>query len=200
MRKAPTAVRSLAQLPAEPWQRFGSLARLGEYLQSQHLPELRVTGVPHGGIGPDVALAQALAQAGDRVRVSELRAGVSAPDAVLPHQCQLLGQQLGYATAVTWSPTAGLVDLIYTHVTEPLTDLYLPATQVGSLAGYVNDPSAIERVAELRRFVAVRLPEYMVPAAIMVLECAAADGQRQTRSAGVAGPGVRQCGGVSGAA
>ena len=154
LRKAPVPARSVAHLPCQPWQRFGSLARLGEYLRSRQLPELRVTGVPHGGIWPDVAMARALAEAGDRVAVSELRAGLSAPDAVLPHQCHLLGQQLGYATAVTWSSTAGLVDLIYTHVTEPpddyplpaLSDLYLPSTRVGSLAGYVNDPSAIERV------------------------------------------------------
>ena len=51
-----------------------------------------------------------------------------------------------------------------------LSDLYLPTTGVGSLAGSVNDPSAIERVAELRSFVAGRLPEFMVPAAIMVME------------------------------
>ena len=178
LHKAPVPVRSVAQLPSEPWQRFGSLAGLGEYLQSQRLPELRVTGVPHAGISPDVALARALARAGDRVPVSELRAGLSAPDAVLPHQCHLLGQQLGYVTAVTWSPTAGLVDLVYTHATEPaddyplpaLTDLYLPTTRVGSLAGSVNDPSAIERVTELRGFVAGRLPEFMVPAAVMVME------------------------------
>jgi non-ribosomal peptide synthetase component F/thioesterase domain-containing protein len=178
LRKAPVPVRSLTHLPSEPWHRFENLARLGEYLQSQHLPELRVTGVPHAGIWPDVAMARALAQAGDRVPVSELRTGISAPDAVLPHQCHLLGQELRYATAVTWSPTAGLVDLICTHATEPpndhplpaLSDLYLPTTRVDSLAGYVNDPSAIERVAELRGFVAGRLPEFMVPATIMVVE------------------------------
>ena len=178
LRKAPVAVRSLAQLAVQPWQRFGSLAGLGDYLQSQQLPELRITGVPQGGVWGDVAMAHALAQAGDRVPVSELRAGISAPDAVSVHQCHLLGQELGYATAVTWSSTAGLVDLIYTHPTEPLpggplpvlSDLYLPAAQVGSLAGYVNDPSANERAAQLRGFVADRLPEFMVPAAVVVLE------------------------------
>ena len=72
-------VRSVAHLPSQPWQRFGSLAGLGEYLRSQQLPELRVTGVPHAGIWPDVALAQALAQAGDREPVSELRAGIAHP-------------------------------------------------------------------------------------------------------------------------
>lgn len=107
LHKAPVAVRSLAELPSQPWQRFASLAALAEYLRSQDLPELRVTGVPHAGIWPDVALARALADAGDRVSVGELRAGISASDAVLPHQCQLLGLELGYATAVTWSPTAG---------------------------------------------------------------------------------------------
>ena len=58
-------------------------------------------------------------------------------------------------------------------MTDPLpalSDLYLPTTGVGSLAGYVNDPAAIERAAELRGFVGGRLPEFMVPAAIMVLE------------------------------
>ena len=60
LRKAPVSVRSLAHVSSEPWGRFGSLAGLGEYLQSQQLPELRVTGVPHAGIGPDVALADAL--------------------------------------------------------------------------------------------------------------------------------------------
>ncbi|OBI47223.1 hypothetical protein A5707_20330 [Mycobacterium kyorinense] len=178
LRKAPVPVRPLRDLPSQPWQQFGTLAGLADYLQSQRLPELRVTGVPHSGIWSEVALARALAQSSGRVPISELRAGLSAPDGVLPHQCHALGQELGYATGVTWSPTTGLVDLIFTHPAAPangsgpaaLSDLYLPAAPVNSLAGYVNDPAAIERVTELRRFVAERLPDFMVPAAVMVVE------------------------------
>ena len=177
LRKAPVPVRSLAELPAQPWQRFGSLAALGDYLQSQHPAELRVTGVPHRGLWLDMAMARGLAQAGDRVPVGELRVDAP-PDAVLPDEYHRLGQQAGYAVAVTYSPTAGLIDLIYTRTAdlandEPLqalSGLYLPTTEVGCLAGYVNDPSAIDRAAEVRRYAGARLPEYMVPAVVMVVE------------------------------
>ena len=103
---------------------------------------------------------------------------LSAPDAVLPHQCHLLGQELGYATAVTWSPTAGLVDLIYTHATEPADGSRCRRCRICTCPppGSVPwpGPSTTRRrsneSAELRGFVAGRLPEFMVPAAIMVME------------------------------
>ncbi|SLE02831.1 non-ribosomal peptide synthetase [Mycobacteroides abscessus subsp. bolletii] len=174
LRKEPTHVRSLAHLPSAPWHQFGSLAVLGEYLQSQDPAELRITGVPHAGVWPDVAMAQDLNQAADRALVSELQARTSIPDAVLPHQCHQIGQETGYTTAVTWSPTAGLMDLIYIRATDQpapaLSDLYVPTAPVGSLTNYVNDPSAIDRAAEVRRYASARLPEFMVPAAIVVLD------------------------------
>ena len=200
LRKAPAPVRSLARLPSRAVAAVRKPRRAGRISAVAAAAGVRVTGVPHGGIWPDVALARALTQPATGSWSAELRAGISAPDAVLPHQCHLLGQELGYATAVTWSPTAGLVDLIYTHATElpiddplpALSDLYLPTTRVGSLAGYVNDPSGIERVAELRGFVAGRLPEYMVPAADNGVGGAAVDGQRQARHPGPAGTGVHR--------
>ncbi|KAA1251173.1 amino acid adenylation domain-containing protein [Mycobacterium simiae] len=179
LRKTPVVVRSLADLPAQPWERFASLTALGEYLQSQQPPGgLRVTGVPHSGIGPDVAMAQALAAASERVRAAQRCVATPTSDAVLPHQCVLLGKKLGYAVAVTLSPVAGLIDLIFTRVgdspsNEPsaaLSDLYLPATAPRHLGDYVNDPSSLDRAAELRRYTATQLPGYMVPAAIMIVE------------------------------
>ncbi|OBB38522.1 hypothetical protein A5752_12290 [Mycobacterium sp. 852002-51961_SCH5331710] len=174
LHKAPGYARSAAEIPTEPWQRWGSLTALGDFLSTQQPTQLRVTAVPHGGIWLEVALAEALASAGDRVAVSEVRSGLEVPeDAVLPRQCHLLGDQLGYATAVTWSPIAGRMDVIFSRSDDPqqvVTDLYRPATSVDSLAGHVNDPAAVERVAELRSFAGERLPGFMVPAAIMMLD------------------------------
>ncbi|OMC30954.1 hypothetical protein A5740_15865 [Mycobacterium sp. GA-1841] len=176
LRKTPARVYSVAHLPSQPWQRFGSLGELERYLRDQQLPELRVTGVPYAGIWSDVAMAQALSETGERLTIGELRSGTqSCDDAVLPHECHRLGRELGYRTAVTWSPTDGLVDIVLTRavagVDAPtLADVYRPQSAVGSLAGYVNDPAAIERVTELRSFASGRLPDYMVPAAIMVLD------------------------------
>ena len=52
LRKGPASVRSVAALPSQPWQRFGDLAELSEYLRSHQPTGLRVTGVPHAGIWP----------------------------------------------------------------------------------------------------------------------------------------------------
>ena len=58
------------------------------------------------------------------------------------------------------------------------------------LVGYVTgtaDP------AEMRAALAERLPAYMVPAAVVVVDGAAADGQRQTRHPRPAGTGIPGC-------
>ncbi|WP_191495745.1 non-ribosomal peptide synthetase, partial [Mycobacterium simulans] len=171
LRKTPTAVVSCAQLPSVSWDRWGSLAALRGYLEGQRPSGVRVIGVPHRGAWADVALSQALPGAGDRVTLNEL-AVESTADAVLPDQCHQLGQQVGYRVAVTWSPTPGLMDVIFVPADADavLSEVYVPSTSVAGMAGYVNDPAAIERGAEVRRWLGDRLPEFMVPATVMVLD------------------------------
>ncbi|WP_186246091.1 phosphopantetheine-binding protein, partial [Mycobacterium simulans] len=158
-------------LPTHPWHQWQSLAALGQHLQSQQPTALRITGIPHAGIWTEVATAHTLQHADGHMPLSQLRAGLSAPDAVLPHQCHHLGQQLGYTTTITYSPTPGLIDLIYTRNTPAaLTDVYLPADTVGPIADYVNDLTSTQLNTQLRQFAATRLPQYMVPAVIMILD------------------------------
>ncbi|WP_275581179.1 non-ribosomal peptide synthetase [Mycobacterium riyadhense] len=170
LRKAPTTAQSLAQLPTHPWQRWHDLTALGQHLQSHQPNALRITGIPHAGIWTDVTTAHALHHAADHTPLHQL-ATPPPPDAVLPHQCRQLGQQLGYTTTITYSPTPGLIDLIYTRTTTTaLTDVYLPAHPVGPITDYVNDPATAQLSTQLRQFAATQLPPYMVPATIMVLD------------------------------
>ncbi|KAA1244957.1 amino acid adenylation domain-containing protein, partial [Mycobacterium simiae] len=170
LRKQPVAVVSCAQLPAEPWQRWRNLDALEWYLDGQRPTGLRVRGVPHRAVRADVQLATALSRAEGRVPVQQLTVNVPPRGAVLPDECRRLAERVGYAVAVTWSPTPGLLDLVFTAADVNLSDVYQPATAVRGMAGYVNDPASIQRGGEVRRLVAERLPEFMVPATVMVLD------------------------------
>ncbi|WP_139836915.1 non-ribosomal peptide synthetase, partial [Mycobacterium szulgai] len=167
----PTTVHSLAALPTQPWQRWRNLTALAHYLKDQQPHSIRVTAVPHGGIAPDMALAHALAQAEDSTPLTALRPTTSAPEAVLPHQCHLLAEQLGYTAALTWSATPGLMDLILMPADHDaaLSDVYLPTPTPGD-AEHASDPTANQCAGEIRRWVADRLPEFMVPSVVMVLD------------------------------
>jgi len=170
LRKAPASARSLAQAPSRPWQQWGNLDTLRDYLHSQRPAELRITAIPHAGIGTELATAHALGHAPDHTPLSRLSPQPS-PDAASPHRCHQLGRQLGYATVVTYSPIPGLIDVIYTRDGAPaLTDVYLSGHPAGPLTDYVNDPTMTDLTTQLRQHSAARLPDYMVPATIMLID------------------------------
>ncbi|WP_160118502.1 non-ribosomal peptide synthetase, partial [Rhodococcus wratislaviensis] len=180
LRKSPLATRSLADVPSTSWQRFGDPTALRKYLTGRRPDCVRVTGVPHAGLAPDIDAARALDDAADRDHVPTRRDADSRTDAMLPQDCHDIGEDLGFAVSVTWSPTPGVMDVIFTDITTrvhrnaqasvAVSDVFLPDGPLGDITAYVNDPGASRLSSEVRHFVAGRLPEFMVPAAVVVLD------------------------------
>ncbi|MGV0641038.1 amino acid adenylation domain-containing protein, partial [Mycobacterium kansasii] len=173
LRKAPTPIHCLAELPTQPWQHYQSLDKLAHYLHTQQPDQLRITGIPHGGIWPDITMAHTLTHTHDPTALHQRRPTIPTTT-VLPHQCHQLAQHLGYTTTLTYSPTPGLIDLIYTRTPHPthtaLTNVYLPTHPLHDITNYANNPSAIELITQIRRHAATQLPPHMIPAAIMTID------------------------------
>ncbi|MEV0759109.1 amino acid adenylation domain-containing protein [Nocardia sp. NPDC050435] len=158
-RPAPTSV---AQVPKAAFCDHDSLRAL---LRDGHRDGLRVTGIPHAGLSGSAAadFEGVLADVADR------------PDGgLLPEDLHALGRDLGYTTAVTWSAEAGRMDAVFLRSgdgpREALTDVYLPAVAVGDPAAYANNPQDTLLPTEVRGFAADRLPDFMVPTVVMVID------------------------------
>ena len=54
--------------------------------------------------------------------------------------------------------------------TPPLTDLYLPPTGAHQRSTHANDPHTNTKISAVRQRLSARLPDYMVPAQIVVLD------------------------------
>ncbi|CAJ1495600.1 non-ribosomal peptide synthetase [[Mycobacterium] burgundiense] len=175
--KAPAAVRSLAAAPAWAWSDCASLSGLHCELTEQHPNVVRITGIPRTGVIADVYLEQALSDGRPLAEVLA-NAGATATgapeDTATPEQLYRLGESAGYRVAVTWGARPGTLDAVFIspdvgHVSA-LTDLYLAPTEGRQRHSYANDPDANAKVSAIRQQISARLPEYMVPTQIMVLD------------------------------
>ncbi|MBF6170403.1 non-ribosomal peptide synthase/polyketide synthase [Nocardia blacklockiae] len=160
LRKPGSARISVAELPAiefrdHPWLRT--------LLETPRPEGVRVTGIPHLGSIP-VDFEGLLGPLDERPE-----------QALLPEDLHALGQRFGYRTAVTWSADSDRMDAVFLDAAatagQPLTDIYLPPHAVGAdVAAYATNPRAGLLAADVRGWVAERLPEFMVPAVVMVLD------------------------------
>lgn len=161
--KTPTPVRSLAGTPTWSWS---DMAALQARLMSDHPAAVRVTGIPRAGLINDVETERALA------------AGLPLPDAlttssgesIVPEQLHRLGETAGYRVAVTWGAQPGTVDAVFLTGRSPLTDVYRPGGQIHRRTTYANEPHTISTISAVRQQLSARLPAYMVPAHIVVLD------------------------------
>ncbi|WP_019925198.1 non-ribosomal peptide synthase/polyketide synthase [Nocardia sp. BMG111209] len=166
LRKTPPNPISAATVPRNTFRDRDSLRA---QLEAEHPNGFRVTGIPHAGLTGQVEATRRI-RAGQPVTTVTERTST----ALLPEDLHRLGQQSGYITAVTWSSEPGHMDAIFVDAAttdgRPLTDVYLPETLVGEPRSHANDPQAGLLAAEIRRWVGRRLPDYMVPAVVMVID------------------------------
>ena len=142
---------------------------------SQRPAVVRITEIPRAGLVTDVHIEDALATG---LPVADALAQASAtatPDSATPEQLHRLGETTGYHVAVTWGAQPGTLDAVFITPTDPghtapLTDLYLPPTGARQRTTYANDPHTNTKISAVRQRLSARLPDYMVPAQIMVLE------------------------------
>ncbi|UFS99920.1 non-ribosomal peptide synthetase [Nocardia huaxiensis] len=168
LRKGPVAVRSLAGVERIDYSGHTAMER---HLTEVRPETVRFAAVPHAGLAPDVAAARALDTAADLAEIRSA-AAASTPDALTPEELHALAARCGYTALVTWSTVPGAMDVVFTGPdadTVCLGDLFA-GTADRSPGAYASDPGAVERLAQVRRFVAERLPEFMVPAAIVVVD------------------------------
>ena len=161
----PTPVRSLGSAPSWGWTECAGLGGLRDRLVSERPPAVRITGIPRAGLITDVQAENAIAAG-----ISLDDAHTKDPAAARPEQLHRLGEAAGYHVAVTWGAEAGSLDAVFTTVGGPLTDVYLPAAGARQRTIHANDPHTNTRISALRERMSARLPDYMVPAQIVVLD------------------------------
>ncbi len=165
IRKTPAAVRSLADAPGWTWTQCAGLSGLPARLAAEHPAVVRVTGIPRTGLIDDVLAEQNLAT--DDVVVE------TAETPVTPEELHRVGAATGYDVAVTWGAQPGTLDAVFmtpTGESVALADLYLPVAGDRQRTTYANDPHTNTKISAVRQQLSARLPDYMIPAHIMVLD------------------------------
>ena len=173
--KTPTPVRSLASAPTWAWTHCAGLGGLHTRLISQRPAAVRVTEIPRAGLIIDVGIEHGLA-AGLPLADALAHASATA-EAVTPEQLHRLGQTTGYHVAITWGAQPGTLDAVFLTPTDPgaqhtppLTDLYLPPAGAHHRSTHANDPHTNTKISAVRQRLSARLPDYLVPAQIVVLD------------------------------
>nr|WP_208622330.1 non-ribosomal peptide synthetase [Mycobacterium gastri] len=164
--KTPTPVRSVAAAPTWEWAACAGLSGLHTRLTSLRPAAVRVTHIPRAGLITDVQLGHAVA---DGLSLTDALAQATG-DTAIPEELHCLGETTGYHVAVTWGAQPGTVDAVFISDPGPLTGLYSPRTGAHQHTTNANDPRTNTKITAVRQWLAARLPDYMVPAQVVVLD------------------------------
>ncbi|MEV4921455.1 amino acid adenylation domain-containing protein [Streptomyces roseoverticillatus] len=187
LHKQPETPLALGEAQRLHWgQDVDGLQELHAELSARRPGTLRLVGVPNARLAGELATLRMLDDGGEIAGLSALPHGLGdtgvteekVPDPEAFHE---LGAELGYRVAVTWSSAGdeGSLDVVFADAAQAAcatpVDTYLPTgTEPGGFSAYTNDPDAGRRtgalVTTLRSYLRDRLPDYMQPAAVVVLD------------------------------
>ncbi|HEY1380035.1 MAG TPA: condensation domain-containing protein, partial [Gemmataceae bacterium] len=175
-----------AEPVARDWQDSGLALTSVPHLLGQSPPEgLCLLRVPNARLWSETKTLELLDTPTGPATANDLREAVRAagPAGVDPEAFWDLGQELGYAVEVSWSAAGGdgCYDVTFRRPAPAAVPsrngkahapVVVPAPQ--PWARYANDPlrgkAARDLVPQLREHLKARLPEYMVPSAVVILD------------------------------
>ncbi|WP_156737677.1 non-ribosomal peptide synthetase, partial [Mycobacterium sp. E735] len=170
--KAPTSVHSLGAAPSWAWADCAGLNGLQDRLNSDRPADIRICGIPRAGLVTDVQIGQGLAAGLPLTDALAEAARVESNGTATPEALHRLGEAIGYRVAVTWGAQPGTLDAVFTAAAEgsipTIGDVYLPNRDGHDEPA--NDPRNNTRISAVRRQLSARLPDYMLPTQIMVLD------------------------------
>jgi amino acid adenylation domain-containing protein/thioester reductase-like protein len=173
--KTSAPVRSLADVPSWAWAQCDGLGGLHTRLISQRPAAVRITGIPRAGVIGDVNVEAALAAGLPLAEALAHASAIETSETVVPEQLHSLGEAIGLHVAVTWGTQLGTLDAVFIAFTGPqhaplLAGLYLPPAGAIQPSSHANDPHTNTKINAVRQRLSAWLPEYMVPAHIVVLD------------------------------
>jgi len=158
------------------WQRdHVTMKRLKEMCASVRDEAIVITRVPNARVAHDVAAAVALTES-NNVTVADLRERAQVRESIDPEQVWGLGDEVDCDVVVDWTASRadGAFDIRITPRGTTWSP-FAPGTAASeSLTAYANAPllGRVNRqlLPDIRKFLQERLPEYLIPSALIVLE------------------------------
>ncbi|MEU4343226.1 amino acid adenylation domain-containing protein [Nocardia sp. NPDC023852] len=177
----PSAAQQL--LEDAPRLRWGHLVsgidELIHQLRADSPPVLRVDGIPNGRLFQEIMAERSLRGGSLAAAIADLNAPPPHPDSIDPSELSRLAAEQNYRAIMTWSNIPEQFDVVFAE-SERMTSAswigaYTPrTTDEFSADKLTNRPVRSREIAALtsviQPFLASRLPDYMMPAAVVVVE------------------------------